>query len=367
MPVPFLELGPTYREVKAEIDAAVTRVLEGGWYILGREVEAFEQAFSEYVGTGHCIGVASGLDALTLALMAVDVGSADEVIVPSNTYIATALAVDRVGAKCVFVEPDPATHNVDPDRIKAAITPKTRAIMPVHLYGLTADMGPIMEIAGRHGLHVIEDCAQAHGARYHGARAGALGHIGAFSFYPGKNLGAFGDAGAITTNDAQIAKRLRSLRNYGSEKKYYNSEKGLNSRLDEIQAAILRVKLGHLDQWNDRRRMAVKDYQLALAGIPGLTLPLEPDGCQSAWHLYVVRTANRSAVQRVLAEHGIGTMIHYPLPPYRQQAYADYGIAPGTYPLADMLADQVLSLPMGPHLPVGDWFETIARVCRDHA
>ncbi len=359
MKTPFLELAPTYLELKAEIDAAVSSVLAKGWYILGEQVAAFEQEFAHYIGAKHCVGVASGLDALILAMMALDIGPGAEVIVPSNTYIATALAVSRVGAKVVFVEPDIETHNLDPLRLEAAITERTAAILPVHLYGLPADMDPINALAREYGLRVIEDSAQAHGSEYKGCRTGNIGDIAAFSFYPGKCLGAFGDAGAVVTNDDAIADKVRILRNYGSQAKYFNDYKGLNSRLDELQAAILRVKLGRLDEWNSRRRTIANLLHIALKGIPDIKLPAEPPDCKSCWHLYVVRTPRRVQVQQALEKQGIGTMIHYPLPPYRQKAYTELGLPKGSFPIADQLADEVLSLPIGPHLTGVEWIEVL--------
>jgi len=350
MKIPFLELAPTYTELKAEIDEAIGRTLSKGWYILGSEVEAFEREFAEYIGVKHCIGVGNGLDALVLALMAYDIGPGDEVIVPSNTYIATALAVHHVGARVVFVEPDVATHNLDPQRLEAAITERTKAVLPVHLYGLAANMDPINAIARCCGIKVIEDAAQAHGSRYKGKMAGALGDAAGFSFYPGKNLGAFGDGGAVTTNDDAVADKIRALRNYGSKVKYYNEYKGLNSRLDELQAAVLRVKLRSLDSWNARRSAIAAYYTASLEGLPGVSLPSEPVGLASCWHLYVVATPFRESLQAHLTNRGINTMIHYPLPPYRQNAYSDMNIAIGSLPVADRLAAQVISLPMGPHL-----------------
>ena len=359
MKVPFLELAPAYRELQAEIDEAFQKVLAKGWYILGEQVDSFEREFADYVGVKHCVGVANGLDALVLCLEALDIGRGHEVIVPSNTYIATALAITQVGAKVVFVEPDPLTHNLDPCQVERAITSRTAAILPVHLYGLPAEMKAIRKLADDHGLHVIEDAAQAHGARYFGKHVGGLGNIAAFSFYPGKNLGAFGDGGAVVTDDAAIADRLRTLRNYGSRVKYYNEVRGHNSRLDEIQAAALRVKLPYLDAWNARRKHCAQRYNEAFAQIEGLVLPIEPEGCESCWHLYVVGTERRNELQNHLAERGVGTMIHYPLPPYRQKAYADLAIPAGVFPVADQLADRVLSLPIGPHLSE----EEIGYVC----
>ena len=362
MRVPFLELAPTYLELKDEIDAAVRRVMEGGWYILGKEVEAFEQEYAAYVGAKHCVGVGNGLEALRLTLMAWDIGPGDEVIVPSNTYIATALAASEVGARVVFVEPDPSTHNLDPARLEAAITPRTRAVIPVHLYGLSADMDPINAIAHKHGLKVLEDAAQAHGAVYKSRKCGTLGDAAGFSFYPGKNLGAFGDAGAVTTNDATLADKVRVLRNYGSRVKYQNELRGVNSRLDELQAAILRVKLRRLDDWNARRRTLVERYLAGLASTRGIVLPTESEGCRSAWHLFVIRCVQRDALESILKERGIGALIHYPVPPYRQPAYADLGIAPGTFLIADRLAGEVLSLPLGPHLVLQQVEEVIAAL-----
>jgi dTDP-4-amino-4,6-dideoxygalactose transaminase len=350
MKVPFLELAPGYAELKFELDGAVGRVLAKGWYILGEEVTAFEREYAAYTGVQHCVGVGNGLEALRLVLMAWGIGKGDEVIVPSNTYIATALAATETGALPVFVEPDPATHNIDPARIEAAVTPRTRAIIPVHLYGLPADMDPINALAAKRGIKVLEDAAQAHGATYKGRKAGALGDAAAWSFYPGKNLGAFGDAGAVTTDDAALADRLRVLRNYGSRVKYHNELRGVNSRLDELQAALLRVKLRKLDEWNARRRRIVERYLAGLDGIKGIVLPVEPQDVGSAWHLFVVRAAQRDALEASLKEKGIGTLIHYPLPPYRQPAYADLGLKAGLFPLADQLADEVLSLPLGPQL-----------------
>jgi dTDP-4-amino-4,6-dideoxygalactose transaminase len=359
MKVPFLELAPAYAELKHEIDAAVTGVLANGWYILGEEVEKFEREYAGYVGTKYCVGVGNGLEALRLVLRAWGIGPGDEVIVPSNTYIATALAATEAGASVVFVEPDPATHNLDPARLNAAITPRTRAIMPVHLYGLPADMDPINATAAKRGIKVIEDAAQAHGSLYKGRKAGALADAAAWSFYPGKNLGAFGDAGAVTTDDIELADKLRVLRNYGSRVKYHNEVAGVNSRLDELQAAILRVKLRKLDEWNARRRKLVERYQRELAGAANLVLPVEPVETESCWHLYVVRVPERDRLMKQLADAEIGTLIHYPLPPYRQPAYASLRIAKGTFPIADRLADEVLSLPLGPHLHE----EHVGQVC----
>lgn len=347
--VPFLDLRAAYLELKEEIDAAVARVTDSGWYLLGEELAAFEREFAAYTRTRHCVGVGNGLDALRLCLQARGIGPGDEVIVPSNTYIATWLAVSQVGATLVAAEPDETTYNIDPGRIEAAITPRTRAIIPVHLYGQPADMAPVMDIARRRGLFVLEDAAQAQGASYRGRPVGGLGDAAAWSFYPGKNLGAFGDAGAITTNDAELAERLRLLRNYGSSVKYVHEIQGGNSRLDELQAAVLRVKLRHLDDWNGRRRQIAQRYLNELRGV-GLTLPCVPEGLDPVWHLFVVRSPDRDALQARLADSGVQTLIHYPTPPHLQEAYRELGWARGRLPVAEDIHAEALSLPIGPHL-----------------
>ena len=363
MKIPFLDLGAAYRELKPEIDAAVSGVLNSGWYILGPEVEAFEEEWAAYCEARHAIGVANGLDALTLSLRALDIGPGDEVIVPSNTFIATWLAVSGVGARPVPVEPDPETYNIDPDRIEAAITPRCRAIIPVHLYGQPADLDPILDVASKHGLRVVEDAAQAHGARYKGKRIGAHGDLVCWSFYPGKNLGALGDAGAVTTNDAELAERLQMLRNYGSRQKYVNEEPGVNSRLDPIQAAVLRVKLKVLDEWTERRRAIAATYHDGLSKFD-LVAPHVPDWSDPVWHLYVIRSHERDGLQKRLSKAGIGSLIHYPIPPHMQKAYEDLDIAPEKLPLARDLADQVLSLPMGPQLGLDAARRVVAEVVR---
>ena len=355
--IPFLDLGAAYRELQPQIDAAVARVLSSGHYILGPEVDAFESEFAAYCEASHCIGLANGLDALHLALRAMGVGPGDEVIVPSNTYIATWLAVSQCGATPVPVEPDERTYNIDPSLIEAAITPRTKVILPVHLYGQPADMDPILAIARKHGLRVLEDGAQAHGARYKGQRIGTHGDVVTWSFYPGKNLGALGDGGAVTTNDPELADRIRVLRNYGSRVKYVNEVQGYNSRLDPIQAAVLRVKLAHLDAWNARRTDVAAAYLQDLEGC-GLVLPYVPAWASPAWHLFVVRHPQRDALQQRLHEAGVGTLIHYPIPPHRQAAYAAAGFAPDAFPIASRMADAVLSLPIGPQLQKDD----VARV-----
>jgi dTDP-4-amino-4,6-dideoxygalactose transaminase len=364
MTIPFLDLKAINLTQQEEIQQAMQRVLQSGWYILGKEVEAFEQAYAAYCGTQHAIGVANGLDAIFLVLKAWGIGPGDEVIVPSNTYIATWLAVSHCGATPVPVEPVEAHYNLDPARVEAAITPRTKAIIPVHLYGLTADMDPLMAIAEKHGLKVVEDSAQAHGALYKGRRAGALGHASAFSFYPGKNLGALGDAGAITTNDADLAQRLRTLRNYGSQKKYHNEVAGFNSRLDELQAAILSVKLPALDAQNAQRAAIAARYDEKLKGIPGLVLPAVPEWAGPVWHLYVVRHAQRDKLASALAEAGVGTLVHYPVPPHLQPAYETLAIPRGALPLAEAIHNDVLSLPMGPTMTLAQADEVAYAVRR---
>jgi dTDP-4-amino-4,6-dideoxygalactose transaminase len=361
--IPFLDMKPAYAELKAELDAAYARVMESGWFVLGKEVEAFEAEYAAFCGTRHCIGVGNGLEALELVLRAWEIGPGEEVIVPSNTYIATWLAVTAVGATVVPVEPTPGGPNIDPDRIAAALTTRTRAIMPVHLYGEPADMEAIGALAKRHGLKIIEDVAQAQGSKMKGRRAGSLGDAGAHSFFPTKNIGAFGDGGAVTTDDAILAERLRTLRNYGSKVKYVNLERGFNSRLDELQAAFLRVKLAKLDVWNERRRLIAARYTDRLAGIAGIDLPRPPQWAEPVWHLYVVRTPRRAELMKALEQAGIGALIHYPIPPHLQQAYAYLGKAKGSYPLAESLADTVLSLPISPHMPL-EAVDEVAKVIR---
>ncbi|CAM5443713.1 UDP-4-amino-4,6-dideoxy-N-acetyl-beta-L-altrosamine transaminase [Thauera mechernichensis] len=362
MQIPFLDVGAAYLELKPEIDAAIARVLDSGWYILGPEVDAFEAEYAAYCEAEHAIGVANGLDALHLALLAMGVGPGDEVIVPSNTYIATWLAVSQCGATPVPVEPVEATYNIDPARIEAAITPRTKVILPVHLYGQPADLDPILAIARKHGLRVLEDAAQAHGARYKGRRIGAHGDAVAWSFYPGKNLGALGDGGAVTTNDPELADRIRVLRNYGSRVKYVNEVKGFNSRLDPIQAAVLRVKLRVLDEWNARRRGIAQRYLEGLAG-SGLVLPQVADWAEPVWHLFVVRHPERDALVQRLHEAGVGTLIHYPVPPHLQAAYAEMGFGVGAFPVAERMAGEVVSLPMGGQM-AAEGVEVICGVCR---
>lgn len=360
--VPFLDLKAGYAELKAELDGASERVLSSGHYILGPEVENFEKEFAEHCGVRSCVGVNSGLDALHLILRAMGIGEGDEVIVPSNTYIATWIAVTLAGAKPVPVEPVEATHNLDPALIERAVTKRTRAIMPVHLYGQPADMDAINAVAKKHSLRVIEDAAQAHGARCRGRRAGSLGHAAGFSFYPTKNLGAFGDGGAVTTDDAELADKVRVLRNYGSRARYVNEVKGINSRLDPLQAALLRVKLKKLDEWNRRRRLLADRYVKALKDVPGLVLPRVPEWAEAVWHLFIVRHARRDELMKFLAAQGVSTLVHYPVPPHRSEAYQSE-MAGRSFPLAEALSGSVLSLPTGPHLTDGQ-AETVCHAIR---
>jgi dTDP-4-amino-4,6-dideoxygalactose transaminase len=348
-PIPFLDLGAGHAEAREELDAAWQRVLASDRLILGPEVEAFEAEFAAYCGAAHCVGVGNGLDALTLILRGLGIGAGDEVIVPSNTYIATWLAVTHAGATPVPVEPDSETFNLDPARVESALTSRTRAILPVHLYGQPADMEPIAAIAGRHGLAVVEDAAQAHGARYRGRRVGTLGTAAGFSFYPTKNLGAFGDAGAVVTDDAGFAARVRRLRNYGSRQKYVNEVAGVNSRLDELQAALLRVKLPRLDGWNRQRQAAADRYRALLADVD-IGLPPVPRWADPVWHLFVVRSTVRERLRAALATMAVETMVHYPIPPHRQAAYAALGLAEGSLPVAERLHREVLSLPLWPQI-----------------
>ena len=362
MNVPFLDLKAAYTELKDDLDGACQRVMASGSFILGPEVAAFETEFAEFCEAKYCLGVANGLDALHLILRTLKIGAGDEVIVPSNTYIATWLAVSYAGATPVPVEPDERTYNLDPARLEAAITQKTKAIIAVHLYGQPADMDRIKEIAAPYGIKVIEDAAQAHGARYKGKPTGSLGDVAAFSFYPGKNLGALGDGGAVVTNDAALAEELRRLRNYGSRVKYWHEVKGFNSRLDELQAAFLRVKLRRLGEWNERRKQVASYYREMLEGVPDLQLPFVPEWAEPVWHLFVIRHPQRTALQKCLTDASVGTIIHYPVPPHLQRAYADMERLAGSFPLAERMAQEVLSLPMGPHLSERDAERVVAEV-----
>jgi len=361
MNVPFLDLAAQYHELRDQLDEATRRVFASGWYLHGPEVEAFEDEFATYCGARHGVAVGSGLDAIELALRALDVGAGDEVVVPSHTFIATWLAVAATGATAVPVEPELGTYTLDPSALEAAITPRTRAIVPVHLYGLPADLDAIEEVARRHGLPVVEDAAQAHGARYRGEPIGSR-FIAAFSFYPGKNLGALGDGGAVVTNDRQIAETVRLLRNYGSRVKYHHEIKGRNSRLDELQGAILRVKLRCLNLWNTRREIVARRYLTELETVEGLMLPDIPPWADPVWHLFVVRSRHRERLRDLLADAGIDTLVHYPTAPHRSPAFADYELRRGSLPRAERLADEVLSLPMGPHLSRCQVVEVIASI-----
>ena len=349
MSIPFLDLKAGYLELKTEIDLAISRVLKNGIYILGSEVEHFELEFADYCEAGYAVSVANGLDALVLALRALDGGPGDEVIVPSNTFIATWLAVSAVGATLIPVEPDPLTHTIKMQQIHCKVTPRTKVIMPVHLYGQPADLDPIIAYAELLGIYIVEDAAQAHGARYRGKRIGGHGDAVCWSFYPGKNLGALGDGGCVTTNRVDVAERLRILRNYGSQEKYKNDCIGVNSRLDALQAAILRVKLHHLDDWNARRSEIAASYFAGLLET-NIILPLVPDWAEPAWHLFVISTKHRDSLQASLGARGIGTQIHYPIPPHMQQAYTTLKLDPSALPIAQKLSQEVLSLPIGPHL-----------------
>lgn len=350
MKVPLLNVKASYLELKKDLDKAYKRVMNSGWYILGEEVDHFEKDFAKYIGVKFCVGVGNGLEALHLILRAYDIGFGDEVIVPANTYIATWLAVSYAGAKPVPVEPDPSTYNIDPSKIERHITKRTKAILPVHLYGQDADMGSIRKIAKKYNLKVVEDVAQAQGALYKDQKAGSLGGAGGFSFYPGKNLGAYGDAGAITTNDLKLANRVRILRNYGSLTKYYNDEKGFNSRLDPLQAAFLRVRLKKLNSWNKRREKVAEYYLKRLSGIKEIILPAVPKWAKPVWHQFIIRTDKRDELMQFLNKKGIGTLIHYPIPPHLSKAYADHNWKEGDFPITEKLAKTVLSIPMGPHL-----------------
>jgi len=347
--IPFLDLKATQQELSSKLEQSFDRVINSGWYILGPEVESFETEFAQYCEANYCVSVANGLDALHLALLVLNVKPGDEVIVPSNTYIATWLAVSQCGAIPIPVEPDATTYNIDPAKIEAAITSRTKVILPVHLYGQPADMDPILAIAKKHGLRVLEDAAQAHGACYKGKKLGGHGDVVAWSFYPGKNLGAYGDGGAITTNDPEIAERINILRNYGSRVKYVNEVQGFNSRLDPLQAAALRVKLKVLDEWNARRVTIAARYNKELVNT-GLILPAAPEWAEPVWHLYVVQHPQRNNLQKTLQEAGIGTLIHYPIPPHLQAAYAELGFSKGDFPITEQIHNNVLSLPIGPHL-----------------
>jgi dTDP-4-amino-4,6-dideoxygalactose transaminase len=348
MRIEFNDLRPQHRELRSEIDSAIGQVLDDGWFVLGKQGEAFEREFADYCGVGHCVGLGSGTEAIHLALLACGVKPGDDVVTVSLTAVPTASAISFAGARPVFVDVAPQTFNMDPAKLEAALTPRTKAILPVHLYGQSADMDPILEIGRRHAIPVIEDSCQAHGTEYRGRRTGALGAMAAFSFYPTKNLGACGDGGAVATDDPELADRLRLLRNYGQRKRYYHESKGFNSRLDEMQAALLRVKLRHLNRWNEGRRAKAALYGSLLRGV---TIPLEADYGRHAYHLYVIRSPHRDELQRYLGGQGIGTLIHYPVPVHLQEAYRDLGIPEGSLPATEQCAREILSLPLYPELP----------------
>jgi len=347
------------KRINKELKEATNRVIDSNWYILGKEVENFEIEFANYLGVKYCIGVGNGLEALHIILRAYGIGEGDEVIIPSNTYIATALAVSYAGATPIMVEPDERTYNINPDLIEEKITKKTKAIMPVHLYGQACDMDPINEVAKKYNLKIIEDAAQAHGATYKGRKCGTLGDAAGFSFYPTKNLGALGDGGAVTTNDKELAGKVRALRNYGSEKHYYNKYMGFNSRLDEMQAAILRVKLRHLEEFNEERKMIAQLYLKGLQDA-NIILPYVPEWAEPVWHQFVIRSTKRDELQEYLKSKGIGTLIHYPLPIHLQEAYKHLGYKKGDFPIAEKMANEVLSLPMW----VGLKKEEIEMICK---
>ena len=357
-PVPFVDLVRQYRDIEAEVREAISSVLEKGDFILGAAVREFEKEFAAFNQVPHCVGVADGTDALHLALLALGVGPGDEVVVPTHTYIASALAISSTGAKPVFVDCDPVHYSADIRGIEKALSPRTKAIMPVHLYGHPADMDPILKIAKERKLFVIEDTAQAHGATYKGRICGTMGNVGCFSFYPGKNLGAYGDGGAVVTRDAVLAEKIGLLRNYGQKVKYVHTMKGFNSRLDNVQAAVLRVKLKYLSKWNENRRNAAIHYKKLLEN-GGLGLPGMASYANPVWHLFVVQTTDRPGMQKRLKTAGISHVIHYPIPVHLQEAYRDAGHRRGDFPVSEQLADRILSLPMFPEIKEDE----IRRVC----
>jgi len=348
--IPFLSFEKMHQSIKSEIQSAFDKVYDSYWYILGKNVEEFEKAYAQYSNVNYCVGVGNGLDAIIIALKTLNIGKGDSVIVPSNTYIATWLAVSYVGAEIIPVEPNSKTYNIDPTKIESAIKPNTKAIIPVHLYGQICEMNNIMAIAQKYNLFVIEDNAQAQGTYFKGKISGSWGHINATSFYPGKNLGALGDAGAITTNDEHLAIKAKTIRNYGSQKKYYNEVKGINSRLDELQAAFLKVKLKYLDEWNKERNQIAQWYFDYLKEIDDIILPTIHPDATSNYHLFVIRTQKRNELQEYLHQHQISTLIHYPIPPHLQDAYKELGYKKGAFPIAEEIANTCLSLPMYPGL-----------------
>ncbi len=360
--IPFLNFDPMHSAIRSEMQVAFQDVYDSNWFVMGQSVESFEKKYAEFNHVAHCIGVSNGLDALHLALKALGVAAGDEVIVPSNTYIATLLAVSYVGATPVLVEPDINTYNIDPTNIEKAITNKTKVIMPVHLYGQACEMDAIMSIAKKHGLHVVEDNAQAHGATFKNKLTGSFGDANGTSFYPGKNLGALGDAGAVTTNDDTLAQKIRILRNYGSEIKYHNEVIGYNQRLDEMQAAFLSVKLSYLPEWTRQRQQIAQMFSDALKNIGDLILPVTHPDATHVYHLYVIRTKHRDALQKHLTENGIGTMIHYPIPPHLQNAYTSLGYKKGDFAIAEEIADTCLSLPIWPGISTHDVAEVVKSI-----
>lgn len=345
MKIPFVSFQPMHKEIELEILNKFKEVYEKNWFIQGEEVKKFEEEFAEYCQANYCIGCGNGLDALYLILRGYDIGEGDEVIIPSNTYIATALAVSYVGAKPVFVEPNLSTYNLNADLIESAITSKTKAIIAVHLYGQPADMDEINRIAKKYNLKVIEDSAQSHGALYKGSKAGSLGDAAGFSFYPGKNLGALGDAGAVVTNNKELADKIRAIANYGSDRKYHHVYKGTNSRLDEVQAAFLRIKLKNLDKWNEDRRKIAQKYTAGINN-PKITKPVEGDYAKHVWHIFAVRVEKRNELEKYLNDNGIGTTIHYPTPMHMQEAYKDLNIEECSLKVAEKISNEVISLPM---------------------
>lgn len=352
--IPFINFSPMHSAIRAEMQEAFSRVYDSNWFVLGEEVARFEKAYAAFNGVQHCVGLSNGLDALHLSLKALGIGAGDEVIVPSNTYIATALAVSFVGATPVFVEPRLDTYNIDPTKIEQAINQYTKAIIPVHLYGQACEMTEIMAIANKHGLKVIEDNAQAQGATYDGKMTGQWGHVNATSFYPGKNLGALGDAGAITTNDLDIANAIKALRNYGSHKKYHNDVVGYNMRLDELQAAFLVEKLKKLNYWTSQRETISNWYRERLKSIDGIILPEKPIEASHVYHLFVIRADRRDDLQHHLTRKGVGSLIHYPIPPHLQECYKHLGFRRGDFPIAEEIANTALSLPVWPGLSLTD-------------
>lgn len=359
--ISLVDLTAQYHSIKTEIDAAVLSTLESGHFILGPQVVKFEESVASYLGVKHAVGLASGTDALVIALRALNIGEGDEVLIPSYTFFATAGTVMTVGAKPVIVDVDPQTYQIDVSRIEAAITPKTKAIIPVHLYGYPAEMGSILEIARKHGLKVIEDNAQGYGAEYLGRKTGSIGDIGCLSFFPTKNLGAYGDGGMVVTNDLALAEQMRMLRAHGWKKKYYSEMVGYNSRLDAMQAAILQVKFSYLDSWNEKRRELSKRYNEHLAPL-GIVTPVEREGAKHVYHLYVIRSEKRDALQAFLKEKGIASEVYYPLPPHLSVPCRKYGYKEGDFPHAEKAAKETLALPLYPELTLGQQDEVIAAV-----